>query len=90
MRISKHLILVLLLALPGLALSELTASGLPATSTWYFHVDFDEMRSSDAGQPIYEWLQREVFADVRDDAGIDLDKEADRITAFSAAESGAC
>ena len=89
MRISKHLILVLLLALPGLALSELAASGLPATSTWYFHADFDEMRSSDAGKPIYEWLQREVFADVRDDAGIDLDKEADRITAFSAAESGA-
>jgi hypothetical protein len=89
MRIAKQLIVMLLLILPGLALGELTASGLPATSTWYFHADFDEMRGSEAGRPLYAWLQREVFADVRDDAGIDLDKEADRITAFSAAESGA-
>ena len=89
MHFAKQLIVMLLLTLPGLALGELTASGLPATSTWYFHADFDEMRGSDAGRPLYAWLQREVFADVRDDAGIDLDKEADRITAFSAAESGA-
>ncbi len=89
MRFAKQFIVMLLLALPGLALGELTASGLPATSTWYFHADFDEMRGSDAGKPLYAWLQREVFADVRDDAGIDLDKEADSITAFSAAESGA-
>ncbi len=89
MRFSKQLIVVLLLALPGLAVGELTASGLPATSTWYFHADFDEMRGSAAGKPLYDWLQREVFADVREDAGIDLDKEADKITAFSAVDSGA-
>jgi hypothetical protein len=47
------------------------------------------MRTSDAGKHLYAWLQREVFDDVRDDAGIDLDKEADRITAFSDEESGA-
>ena len=89
MRFAKQFIVMLLLALPGFALGELTASGLPATSTWYFHADFDEMRGSDAGKPLYAWLQREVFADVREDAGIDLDKEADSITAFSAVESGA-
>jgi hypothetical protein len=88
MRFSKHWIL-LLLAVPGLAAAELAASGLPATSTWYFHADLDEMRGSDAGKPLYDWLQREVFAEVRDDAGIDLDKEADSIVAFSAEESGA-
>jgi hypothetical protein len=89
MRFHKNLTLLLLLALPGLALGELAASGLPATSTWYFHADFDEMRGSDAGKPLYAWLQREVFADIREDAGIDLDREADNITAFSAEESGA-
>ena len=89
MRFAKQFIVMLLLALPGLALGEFTASGLPATSTWYFHADFDEMRGSDAGKPLYAWLQREVFADVREDAGIDLDREADSITAFSAEESGA-
>jgi hypothetical protein len=89
MRFHKNLTLLLLLALPGLALGELAASGLPATSTWYFHADFDEMRGSVAGKPLYAWLQREVFADIREDAGIDLDREADNITAFSAEESGA-
>ena len=89
MRFSNQLIVVLLLALPGLALGELSASGLPATSTWYFHADFDEMRESEAGKPIHDWLQREVFADIREDAGIDLGKEADKVTAFSAIESGA-
>jgi len=89
MRLSKQLTALLLLALPALGFGELAASGLPATSTWYFHADFDEMRSSDAGKPLYAWLQREVFADVHEDAGIDIDKEADRITAFSAEESGA-
>ena len=44
MRFSKQFIVVLLLGLPGLVLGELAASGLPATSTWYFHADFDEMR----------------------------------------------
>ena len=88
MRFCKKMTLLLLLALPGLAFGELAASGLPATSTWYFHVDFDEMRGSDAGKPLYAWLQREVFADIREDAGIDLDREADNITAFSAEESG--
>ena len=89
MRSIKQFVAVLLLALPALGVAELSASGLPATSTWYFHADFDEMRGSDAGKPLYAWLQREVFADVREDAGIDLDKETDRITAFSAEESGA-
>jgi len=77
MRFCKQIVAVLLLALPGIGAAELSASGLPATSTWYFHADFDEMRGSDAGKPLYAWLQREVFADVREDAGIDLDKEAD-------------
>ena len=89
MHVCKNLTVLLLLALPGLAFGELAASRLPATSTWYFHADFDEMRGSDAGKPLYAWLQREVFEDVREDAGIDLDKETDRITAFSAEESGA-
>lgn len=89
MRFPRHWIFVLLLTLPGLAAAELSASGLPATSTWYFHADFDEMRGSDAARPLYAWLQREVFAEVREEAGIDLDKEADSIVAFSAEDSGA-
>ena len=89
MRISRLLIVGLLLMMPGFASAAVAPDSVPATSTWYFHADFEEMRTSDAGKHLYGWLQREVFEDIHDDAGIDLDKEADRITAFSDEESGA-
>lgn len=89
MRILRLLIVGLLLMMPGLASAAVAPDSVPATSTWYFHADFQEMRTSDAGRHLYGWLQREVFEDIQDDAGIDLDKEADRITAFSDEESGA-
>jgi len=89
MRISRLLIVGLLLIVPGFADAAVTPDGVPETSTWYFHADFEQMRTSDAGKHLYGWLQREVFEDIHDDAGIDLDKEADRITAFSDVESGA-
>jgi len=89
MQISKLLIIGVLLAFPGLALAGVAPDGVPETSTWYFHADFDQMRTSDGGKHLYSWLQREVFEDVHEDAGIDLDKEADTVTAFSDEESGA-
>lgn len=89
MRQTRLLIVGLLLIMPGFASAAVAPDSVPATSTWYFHADFEQMRTSDAGKHLYGWLQREVFEDVRDDAGIDLDKEADRITAFSDEENGA-
>ena len=89
MRILRLLIVGPLLMLPGFASAAVAPDSVPATSTWYFHADFEEMRTSDAGKHLYGWLQREVFEDIHDDAGIDLDKEADRITAFSDEENGA-
>lgn len=83
MRISRQLIIGLLLVFPGIAPAAVAPDSVPETSTWYFHADFAEMRTSDPGEYVYGWLQREVFEDVRDESGIDLDKEADRITAFS-------
>lgn len=88
MRISRLLIIGLLLALPGFAPAAVAPDSVPETSTWYFHADLAEMRTSDPGAYLYGWLQREVFEDVRDESGIDLDKEADRITAFSDDENG--
>jgi hypothetical protein len=46
------------------------------------------MRSSEAGQHLYAWLQDEVFDEIRDDAGVDLDKEADYLTAFATEDDG--
>lgn len=89
MRIFRYLIILFLfIAAPSALLAGVGAGDLPQTSKWYFHIDFKEMRSSEAGQHLYGWLQNEVFDDVRDDAGVDLDKEADLLTAFATKEDG--
>ncbi len=73
---------------PVAALGGIDGDDLPSTSTWYFHADFKEMRSSDGGKSLWIWLDGEVFDDVRNDAGIDLAAEADRITAYATSELG--
>lgn len=88
MRNFRHLLFPLLIAVPLASVAALTVDDLPATSQWYFHADFEQMRSSDAGRHLYGWLEDEVFEDVREDAGVDLNKEADSVTAFSAEGDG--
>jgi hypothetical protein len=88
MRIFRYLVIFFLFAAPAAALSALGVGDLPDTSKWYFHADFKEMRSTEAGQQLYGWLQKEVFEDVREEAGVDLDKEADYLTAFATEDDG--
>lgn len=89
MHILRLIVIVLLLAAPGFAAADLLADSVPDASTWYFHADFEEMRSTDAGKQLYGWMEREVFDEVREESGFDIGKEADQITAFSAEPDGA-
>jgi hypothetical protein len=85
MRALRYVVIsLLLLALPAALLAD--TANLPADSKWYFHADFEKMRSTEAGQHLYGWLQEEVFNEIRDDAGIDLDKEADTLTAYAVSD----
>jgi len=88
MRFLRYWVIALFFVLPVAALSAIGQGDLPDTSKWYFHVDFKEMRSSEGGRYLYGWLQDEVFDEVRDEAGVDLDKEADYLTAFATEEDG--
>ena len=88
MRQFRSLLLAFLFLAPVAALSALRPSDLPETSKWYFHIDFKEMRTSGAGKHLYAWLQEEVFDDIREEAGVDLDKEADFLTAFATEDVG--
>ena len=81
MRVLKILVVTLLLAAPGLAAAS--ADDIPESALWYFHIDLEQMRAKGPGKGVYAWLQEEAFSDVRDESGIDLDKELDRMTAFS-------
>lgn len=89
MRSARCLIVLACLLLPVTGFAGIGDGDLPAASTWYFHADFDEMRSSDAGKGLWAWLEREVLADIRDEAGVDLAREADRITAYATPDDGA-
>ena len=85
MRISRYLAIALLIFIPATILAAVGPKDLPDASKWYFHADFEEMRSSEAGRHLYAWLQDEVFEEIREDTGIDLEKETDQITAFATA-----
>ena len=71
-----------------MALGGLDVDDLPSTSTWYFHADFVEMRSTEGGKGLWDWLDGEVFVKFDDEVGINLGTQVDRITAFSTSESG--
>ena len=86
MRYFKILMVLLVLAVPALAHAD--ASNIPASATWYFHADIDAMREGKASRVVYDWLNAEVFEEIRGETGIDLHKEAGRMTAFAAAGEG--
>ncbi|MDH3429112.1 MAG: hypothetical protein OEM60_10145 [Gammaproteobacteria bacterium] len=88
MRIFRIAAILALFVLPAGSWAEISSADLPNTSKWYFHADFEEMRSTEAGQQLYGWLQDEVFDDIREDVGIDFDKEADFLTAFATDAGG--
>ena len=86
MRNLKILIVGLLLAVPGLAPAEI--GDVPGDTTWYLHIDFEQMRSESAGKGIYGWMVDEIFDDVNEDAGVDLENELDSLTGFSVEGQG--
>ena len=81
MRTLNVLIVALLLTTPGTVVAA--ASNIPGTATWYFHIDLAEMKSADAGKGVYDWMSGEVFDDVKEETGVDIEGELDRVTAFS-------
>ena len=86
MRKLRLFAVILLLGVPPLATAEL--GGIPAAATWYFHADFEAMREGKASRGVYDWLDAEVFDEIRNEIGIDLGKEAERLTAFSGPGAG--
>ena len=86
MRYMKILVAVLLGGRRMLTQAEVPA--LPASATWYFHADFDAMREGKAGRTLYDWMDTEVFEEIREEVGIDLGKEAQQMTAFAASGEG--
>ena len=87
MNLARLALIVFYIGLPATLLAELSNGDLPS-ARWYAHVDLVEMRSSDAGRELYNWLDEEVFEELRDQIGFDADQEADTITALATSEGG--
>lgn len=83
----KILLLLVILSVPMVAGAD--ASSVPGGANWYFYVDLEQMRSGGPGAPMYDWLRNEVLEEVRQDSGIDVEKEIDRITSYSTNDDGA-
>jgi hypothetical protein len=81
--------LLVTLLLPLVAVADVNTDDLPDGASWYFHADLKEMRDSSTGEGLYAWLDDEVFEEIRDESGIDITKEVDRVTAFATQGQGA-
>ncbi|MEL6543344.1 MAG: hypothetical protein AAFQ82_01890 [Myxococcota bacterium] len=90
----KHLNLPLLLVLlaPLAPVSSARAAidvNVLEGSSWYFHVDFQNMRETQAGKGMGAWIEKEVFDEIEEELEIDLRGKLRRMTAFGEKEDDA-
>jgi len=88
MKFLRAALLLLLFSIPLVATGAVRSGDFPAGTVWYVHADLEQMRSSDSGGPLYAWLDGEVFLELRDEIGVDINKETDSVTAFSKPGTG--
>lgn len=84
-----RLFVVLVFLSPGITLAGIGPGELPESTRWYLHADLVEMRDSKVGRELYGWLDKEFFSDLREDLGIDIGPETDRVTLYSQGEEDA-
>ena len=88
MRTMRLILIFLLVGIPSTLWADVSPGDLSSTTKWYFHANFEEMRETEGGQYLYSWLQDEAFEDIREDVGVDFDKEVDQITGYAATDDG--
>lgn len=81
MRNLKIFVVSFLLVFPVAAVAD--AGDVPGEASWYFFVDLEQMRSEGPGQALYEWLRDEVLEELKEDSGLDVERELDRIIAYA-------
>jgi hypothetical protein len=81
-------LLALTAFIPLTANADVAVGDLPDGTIWYIHADLDAMRTSEAGSKVYKWFEDEVVVEVKEEVGIDIDKEVDSLTAFANNDDG--
>ncbi|MEM9402092.1 MAG: hypothetical protein AAGA44_06280 [Pseudomonadota bacterium] len=82
--------LAVLLLLPATVAADINIDGVEVSDlkNWYIHANFDYMRNTSSGKKIYAWMEKEVFDELKDEAGIDIDKDVDQMLATSDGDNG--
>ena len=88
MKYARVVFFLLFLCIPLLANAGLKNENFPGGAVWYLHADLKQMRASESGSPLYQWLHGEVFVEIHDELGIDINRETDWITAYSRPDTG--
>ena len=68
--------------------AELKIGDLPQDTVWYLHVNLQELRATEAGRNLNQWLKWEVYDEIDEELGIDLNEEVNQFTAFSGSDNG--
>ncbi len=84
----RKALILFVLFIPLAAYSQVRQDDLPDGTKWYLHADLKQMRESTSGRELYNWMDDEIFIEIHDEVGIDISKEADRLTAFSSLDKG--
>ena len=85
---SRLLLFFLIAAFSAQAPAEIESSDVPGDADWYFHADLEAMRTASSGSPLYRWLDGEIFIEINEEVGIDVNEEIDTVTAFADAALG--
>jgi len=88
MALQRNLLIFGFLLFPFAAGAQVAAGDLPQSTIWYLHANLEQMRDSSSGRELYKWLDGEIFMEIHDEVGIDINKETDAITAFSDRDQG--
>lgn len=84
----KFFTFFLIFSYPLTAFADISADDLPENLVWYMHADLQQMRSSESGGLIYSWFEEELFAEIEESIGLNLNEEIDSVTAFSGGKFG--
>jgi len=79
----RKILFLIIFMVPAAVGAAVSTTDLPGSTIWYVHANLNQMRNAESGALLYKWLDGEVFMEIHDEVGIDIDKEVDAITAFS-------
>jgi len=88
MYVPRLFFFLLLFSFPLHTGAAVSADDLPGDTIWYMHADLKQLRATDSGARISDWIDAEVAVELEEEFGFDLNSEVNSITAYSDATNG--